>query len=98
MLFLRGWGADNCGTSRTATQTITVADDNAPVIVAPKNLNLQCAVLNTSYTGTAVATDICDQSPTVSHTDVVADQTCPNRLTVTRVWRAAGTFDTPFRE
>jgi len=81
---------DDCGNSATCTQTITVFDNTLPSITCPANITVQCAnqvpAVNTS---SVVASDNCTGTVMITHVgDVITDQTCVNRFTLTRTYRA----------
>jgi gliding motility-associated-like protein len=85
----RTWTAtDECGLTKSHTQTITVKDTTPPAFVEalpPANLVVECDAVPTAETLTA--TDICG-SATVSVEDVRTDGSCPNSYTITRTWTA----------
>nr|MBA2501191.1 hypothetical protein [Chitinophagaceae bacterium] len=80
---------DAAGNTATDIQRIIITDNEVPVITQfPADVNVVCAAdvppVNTSA---VTATDNC--SVTVSHIDdVITNQTCANRFTVTRSYRA----------
>ncbi|XOV68834.1 MAG: PKD domain-containing protein [Fluviicola sp.] len=75
---------DACGNTATETQTITVHDTQAPVLVAPPaNVTVECAGDVPAMTDLGW-TDNCDGSGTVTGADVSDGQTCPE--TITRTW------------
>jgi hypothetical protein len=80
---------DNEGAIATCTATVTVLDIINPTITCPVNITVSCAALVPAVNITAVtATDNCG-SPTVTHvSDVITNQTCANRFTLTRTYRA----------
>ena len=75
---------DACGNIATATQTITVLDQTAPVFVAaPLNTTVECigdvpAMTALDYT------DNCDAPGSVIGTDSAPSGTCP--AVITRTW------------
>jgi len=86
----RRWTAvDDCGTTRTASQRITVRDTEIPVFISvPGNVTIQCTdpipvmVLPT-------ATDNCDASVTVSFVGQWSmNTTCPGNYQIMRSWKA----------
>lgn len=81
---------DECGNSSTCAQIITVFDGTAPVITCPANVTVQCASqVPAVNTGSVVATDNCGGTATITHDgDVITNQTCVNRFTLTRTYRA----------
>jgi hypothetical protein len=87
---VRTWTAtDACGNSTACVQMIQVFDSSGPVISCPANVTIQC---NTStdpaQTGTATASDNCDNNPTIAHTDSSLPGTCPQEFVITRTWVA----------
>jgi hypothetical protein len=83
---------DVCGNSASCTQTITVFDNTAPTfLTCPANITVQCANLVPATVDPAQvsATDNCGGSSTVTLAgDVISNQTCANRFTVTRTYSA----------
>jgi len=79
---------DAAGNTATAVQAITVVDNQVPVITCPGNLNLKCASdVPDVDVNSVTATDNC--SATVTHVgDVITNQTCANRFTLTRTYKA----------
>ena len=78
---------DACGnTSATATSTINIIDDAAPVITCPSDITVDCtSSLDPMATGMATAIDACGDA-TVSYTDGAITGTCPQ--TLVRTWTA----------
>jgi len=68
---IRTWTAtDECGNSATCSQTITIADNEAPVITCPEMLEVSCTdVTDPSATGMPTATDNCDPNPELTFVD-----------------------------
>ncbi len=81
---------DACGNSATCGQTITVFDNTAPSITCPTNITVQCASLvPAANPASVVATDNCSGSATITFvSDVISNQTCANRFTITRTYQA----------
>jgi len=79
---------DGAGNTATAVQTITVVDNQPPVITCPGAITVSCASdVPAVNTASVTATDNC--SATVEHvSDVVSNQTCVNRFTLTRTYKA----------
>ncbi|MBK6826976.1 MAG: HYR domain-containing protein [Chitinophagaceae bacterium] len=82
---------DGCGNFAECTQIITVNDQTAPTLTCPAPVTVSCAAavpvpdIN-SVTG---VTDNCGGPVTVTHvSDVISAQTCLNRYTITRTYRA----------
>jgi len=86
----RTWTAtDACGNTSTCIQNIFVDDTQAPAITCPPNLSISCNDSTApANTGTATATDSCDETPTVNFSDVTAGAGCPDGLIITRTWVA----------
>ena len=84
---VRIWTAtDNCGNTATASQTITFADDEAPVLGAiDRTMTVECDQPVPLVVPTA--TDNCDREVDVMHFDVREDQDCG--ATITRTWVAS---------
>ncbi|MFM7234961.1 MAG: HYR domain-containing protein, partial [Flavobacteriales bacterium] len=87
----RTWTAtDDCGNSSTASQTINVQDITAPVISCPATVQVNCAQnVPAPNTSLVTASDACDNALTIIWVgDVVSNQSCANRYTITRTYRA----------
>jgi gliding motility-associated-like protein len=87
----RTWTAtDVCGNSSTSSQIITVNDQTPPVITGtPSNTTVSCSsAVPQSSIGSVSATDNCGGTVTVTVADVITNQTCANRYTITRTWTA----------
>lgn len=82
--------ADVCGNQRTYTQVITVEDTAVPTFTVPVDTTVDCHVdLMPSGTGSPTnVVDVCDDSPTVTHVDVVIDPpgSCPYEYFIQRTW------------
>ena len=82
---------DVCGNTAQCTQIITVNDQTPPTLTCPGPITVSCApeippVNTNSVTGVS---DNCPGTVTISHiSDVTSGQTCTNRFTVTRTYRA----------
>jgi len=85
------WSAtDAAGNTATAIQTVTVVDNQPPVIVSwPSDVTVSCATdVPVADNSLITATDNCP-NVTVTHLDdVISNQTCANRFTVTRTYVA----------
>jgi hypothetical protein len=81
---------DLCGNSSSCTQVITVFDNTVPTINCPVNLTVSCAsAVTPPNTSTVSASDNCGGAPVVTFvSDVTTNQTCVNRYTLTRTYRA----------
>jgi hypothetical protein len=83
---VRLWTAtDNCGNSATASQTITVSDNVAPVLIGvPQNVTLSCGLVPSAPIVTA--TDNCTALVTVSFNESQSGAGC--NLHIVRTWTA----------
>ena len=81
---------DVCGNFAECTQIITVDDQTAPIITCPAPVTVSCAgAVPPPNTGAITATDNCAGSVSVTWiSDVISNQTCDNRYTLTRTYRA----------
>jgi hypothetical protein len=84
---IRTWtGYDDCGNKCAHSQTITVIDSKAPVLVAPADLTLSCNDI-LPLPVALTATDNCDPNPQVTYlgetTGIVN-----NKLAIKRTWQA----------
>ncbi|MBK9016367.1 MAG: T9SS type A sorting domain-containing protein [Saprospiraceae bacterium] len=81
---------DDCGNFADCTQVFTVFDNTPPAITCPANATVQCASLAPVNPALVVSTDNCGGTATVTHAgDVITNQTCANRYTLTRTYQAA---------
>ncbi len=89
-MIVRTWFAsDGCGNMETIIQNITVTDTQSPTITVGPNL-LFASCENVPTPGTAVATDNCDMSLTISFSERQIDSTCLDLYRLERTW---STFD-----
>ncbi len=80
---------DACGNTATCTQTITVFDNTPPTIQCPPSLTVQCAgAVPPPAPTTVTASDNCGPVTVSWVTDVISNQTCVNRYTITRIYIA----------
>jgi|GEM_PF-1074431 len=82
---------DVCGNFAECTQTITVNDQTPPTLTCPANVTVSCAsqVPAPNIASVTGVSDNCGGVVTVTHQgDVITNQTCPNRYTITRTYRA----------
>ncbi|HMX85788.1 MAG TPA: T9SS type A sorting domain-containing protein [Saprospiraceae bacterium] len=81
---------DICGNTATCTQIITVNDATAPTITCPAPVTVSCASLvPPPNPGSIVAADNCSGTATVTFvSDVISNQTCVNKYTITRTYLA----------
>ncbi len=87
----RTWTAsDGCGNSSICNQIIQIIDTVVPDITCPPNVTIECnASTLPPITGTATATDDCDDEPIITFTDVtVAGGGCPMGFSISRTWIA----------
>lgn len=86
----RTWKAtDHCGNMNTCLQTIFIDDSVAPLITCPQNVTIDCTASTLpANTGSATATDNCDQSVTPTFADVTVAGGCPQEPTINRTWTA----------
>ena len=85
------WKAtDASGNMSFAKQIVNINDKTPPVVVCPAPINVSCASqVPAPNTGTVNATDNCDLNVSVAFVnDVISNQTCANRFTITRTYRA----------
>ena len=79
--------SDGANNRATATQTITVIDNQPPTITCPQNVTVKCASdVPDVDINSVTATDNC--LAVVSHmSDVISNQTCANRFVLTRTYK-----------
>ena len=85
------WKAtDVCGNMSFAKQKVNIFDRTPPVVVCPAAIAVSCASQVPAPNTAAVnATDNCDLNVSVAFVnDVISNQTCANRFTITRTYRA----------
>lgn len=79
---------DSDGNSTECSSTVSVSDDTDPSAVCPADVTIDCTEsTDPSNTGSATSSDVCDPSPTVTHTDSVAAGACAQESMITRTWR-----------
>ena len=79
--------ADGC--SSTCSVTVTIEENEPPVITCPADVDIECSQSTLpSATGFATATDECDVPPMVSFEDRVKEGGCPQEYLITRTWTA----------
>jgi hypothetical protein len=78
---------DGAGNTAATTQTVTVIDNQPPTITCPANITVKCASdVPDVDINSVTATDNC--LAVISHvSDVISDQTCANRFTLTRTYK-----------
>jgi hypothetical protein len=82
---------DVCGNFAQCTQIITVNDQTPPTLTCPAPVTVSCAAAVPAPNTAAVTgvSDNCGGVVTVTHiSDVISNQTCANRYTITRTYRA----------
>ncbi len=82
---------DGCGNFTECSQIITVNDVTPPTITCPANVTVSCAaaVPASNIASVTGVSDNCGGVVTITHQgDVISSQTCANRFTVTRTYRA----------
>ncbi|MFM1550990.1 MAG: hypothetical protein ACKJSG_16410, partial [Lentisphaeria bacterium] len=84
----RTWtGTDDCGNASSCDQTVSVVDDEPPVMTCPADVTVNCEDDRSSAnTGAASATDNCDDIVDIVESDSVAAGTCPQEEVITRTW------------
>jgi hypothetical protein len=84
--------SDGNGNTNTCTATVTVLDNTLPTISCPNPVTVTCSSQVPAVNFAAVsATDNCG-APAKTHLgDATSNQTCTNRKTVTRTYKAADT-------
>ncbi len=86
----RTWTAtDDCGNSSSCVQIITIVDTTPPVITCADDVTIECdESSDPANTGTATATDNCDNDVTIDYSDQTAPGSCPQESVITRTWTA----------
>jgi len=79
---------DDCGNVTTRTQTILVVDESPPVISCPDDETVDCDDLASADTGSASASDNCDDHPVIESSDRIIEGNCPSSYTIERTWTA----------
>ena len=81
---------DGAGNSATAVQRVIITDNEMPVITHfPANVTVQCAAdVPVANISSVTATDNCPNVVVTHVGDVITNQTCTNRFTVTRTYKA----------
>ncbi len=85
---IRTWVAsDNCGNTSSASQTLNVSDNTAPVLNnVPEDVTTSCG--NIPLPGNITASDNCDPNPTISFDDSFSGGGCFSEFSITRIWTA----------
>lgn len=86
----RTWTAtDGCGNASSCVQKIDVADTTPPTVTCPADVTIECdQTTDPSNTGSATATDNCDENPLIAYSDAETPGDCPQEKTVSRTWSA----------
>jgi len=83
----RTWTAtDACGNHASCSQTISVTDNTAPMIMCADDASIECPA--TPVFPAPTVSDVCDPAPVVTFTDVTTPGSCPQEYSVTRTWTA----------
>lgn len=90
-LIIRVWSAkDACGNSVTGTQLITVIDETAPIVIAPRDTMIDCGIyINPDVLGYPTGTDNCTPADdlVLAYTDDLSGLTgCTNTGIILRTW------------
>ncbi|HEX6846083.1 MAG TPA: T9SS type A sorting domain-containing protein [Chitinophagaceae bacterium] len=85
------WSAyDGAGNTATAVQKVIITDNEVPAITQfPQDVAVQCAAdVPAANIGSVTATDNCPNVVVTYVGDVITNQTCANRFTLTRTYKA----------
>ena len=81
--------ADLCGNEGTCVQTVVIKDTIAPVITCPPAVVLACGdPSDPAHTGVATATDNCNGTVTITHSDAATPANCTGHAGIDRTWTA----------
>ncbi len=85
----RTWTAsDACGNFNSCIQTITVTDEEIPLITCPADITIECdESTEPANTGFATATDECSP-PEVTFSDITESVGCAEDIEIYRTWTA----------
>lgn len=82
---------DQLGNTATCTFTVTVNDNEKPVITCPAQITVSCEAPTTpNAVGFATATDNCGLNP-FTHVDATVNGSCTHEYTINRTWTAHDT-------
>jgi hypothetical protein len=82
-------GTDICNNTAECTQIITVNDQTAPSITCPAPVTVKCAAdVPAANIELVTASDNCGSATISWEGDVISNQTCANKYTVTRTYKA----------
>jgi gliding motility-associated-like protein len=86
---VRTWtGSDICGNKSSKSQTITVVDNNAPVInYVPTDLKVQCDDIPLTHVD-VVAEDLCADTVYITYSDQITPGNCDHDYLITRTFTA----------
>ena len=89
-ILIRTWSvADACGNTTVETQTITVSDDEDPVMIGvPADINLSCEDYVGYTSPNVTATDNCSANLRVDFVEEVIEQPCANTFVLKLTWSA----------
>jgi hypothetical protein len=81
---------DLCGNTSTCVQTISIFDTIAPTLICPEDITVSCtADLPEPNVEVIIAGDNCNGEVMITVSpDVINDQACDNRFTITRIYTA----------
>jgi hypothetical protein len=80
---------DLAGTSDLCSAQVNIVDDQLPVLTCPPYVTIECnESILPGNTGQATATDNCDATPAITHSDVNIPGSCPAEMIITRTWTA----------
>jgi hypothetical protein len=80
---------DAAGNSATCAQLISINDQTPPTVTCPNGVTVSCAsAVPASNTGAIVSSDNCGGVVTITTSDAITGQTCPNRYTINRSYTA----------
>ena len=78
---------DVCDNTRSKSQTITVIDTLAPVVIFPADITVSCFDdRDESITGVPDMSDNCDANPSYSDSDLITAGACEHSAIVERTW------------
>ncbi len=86
----RSWTfVDACGNAASASQLLTFVDITPPSITCPAAVSVSCVTDVPAQSITQVtASDLCSSAMVTFVGDQTVNQTCPNRFTINRTYRA----------